>query len=652
MDRELVPLAAALAVGAALYVGIAAFVWRHRRAVGGRSLTVVLLSAGVWTLGYLVELNAGDRAAMELWGDLKYVGIVLLPPSVLSFALAYSGRRRRMGRLRVALLLVEPLLVLAALAVPATHDLVRSLPTVAEPGERLLADVGPLFWAHLVYSYSMLVVGFGLLVVGLLKVSRRYRRQALILIGSVLLPFALNAGFNLGLPGLAVVDLAPVGFSITAFVLVWGFFRFRLFDLLPVGRRQVVDRLPDAVLVLDAHDRVVDSNPAASLLVGVDGTDLVGLDVLDVVPAIEPALRHLTVLAGCRMEAANGVTVDLEVSVSSLPDESSTPTGRLVVLRDVTVQRDIERRLRELLDERTRTIATLQRGLYPTQIPDVPGIDIAAVLSPAEVETNVGGDFVDVRASGAGRWTLMVGDVVGKGAGAATLTAVARHTTLALSALGWEPSRVLADVSRAIALEDDGTDGPRFCTMVLASIEPVADGAAVVLSLGGHPRPLLRRANGDVTEVGVPGHLLGVLADPELYDSPLRLGPGDALVMFSDGVTEARRDDEDFGDSRLAALVAQVGGGTADDIVTAVVREVREFGAQMAIPDDVAVLAVVVPSSKLELGAGGRVGAGALAGDRRGADGACQRHADHVGVRGVQCNPLVGAAEQPKVEQR
>ena len=282
--------------------------------------------------------------------------------------------------------------------------------------------------------------------------------------------------------------------------------------------------------------------------------------------------------------------------MSPLPDDNSTVTGRLVVLRDVTCQRDVERRLRELLEERTRTIATLQRGLYPTRVPDVPGIDIAAVLSPAEVETNVGGDFVDVRVGQPGRWTLMVGDVVGKGAGAATLTAVARHTTLALSALGWAPSRVLADVSRAIALEDVGTDGPRFCTMVLATLEPVDGGALVVLSLGGHPRPLLRRAGGDVTEVGVPGHLLGVLEDPELYDSPLRLGPGDALVMFSDGVTEARRDDEDFGDQRLAALVARVGGGTADDIVTAVVREVREFGAQMAIRDDVAVLAVVVPS--------------------------------------------------------
>ncbi len=597
MERELVPLVAALGVGAALYVGVAAFVWRHRRAVGGRPLTVVLLSAGVWTVCYLVEVNASDRGTVELWASLKYVGIVLLPPSMLSFALAYSGRRRRMGRLRVALLLVEPIVVLGALAIPATHDLVRSLPASAQAGRPLVADVGPLFWVHLLYSYAMLTVGFGLLVAGLLRVSRRYRRQALTVILSALLPFALNAGYNLALPGLDRYDLTPIGFSITGFVLVWGFFRFRLLDLLPVGRRQVVDRLPDAVLVLDARDRVVDSNPAASALVGIAAPDLVGRDVLDVVPVLETLLRQQapTLTSPGRLEAEDGVAVDLEVTVSPLTDDSSTPTGRLVVLRDVTRQRDVERRLRELLQERTSTIATLQRGLYPTQLPDVPGIDIAAVLSPAEAETNVGGDFVDVRVSGPGRWTLMVGDVVGKGAGAATLTAVARHTTLALSALGWAPSRVLADVSRAIALEDAGTDGPRFCTMVLATLEPVPGGAQVVLSLGGHPRPLLRRANGDVTEVGVPGHLLGVLEDPELYDSPLRLGPGDALVMFSDGVTEARRGDEDFGDKRLTALVAEVGGKSADEIVATLVREVREFGAQMVARDDVAVLAVVVP---------------------------------------------------------
>ncbi|HEX8495719.1 MAG TPA: histidine kinase N-terminal 7TM domain-containing protein [Actinomycetales bacterium] len=598
MNSETAVLGAVLGVGAMVYVFVAVYVWRHRRAVGARALTVLLLAACVWTLCYLVELNVESRAAVTFWGSLKYVGIVLLPPSLLSFALQYSGRRAALGRATVALLLIEPVLVLGALAHPATRDLVRSLPASAPAGEPLVADSGPLFWVHLVYSYLMLVTGLGLLTNALLKVSRRYAWQAWLLIGSAVLPFVINAGYNLGLPALRSYDLTPLGFSITGFVLVWGFFRFRLLDLLPVGRRLVVDRLPDAVLVLDAHGRVADSNPAASALVGLATHEMVGRPLLELLPSLTTLAEGGvgTVTGSCRMVSQRaGEGVDLSVTLSPLPDDVATPSGRLVVLRDVTAQRDVERRLRELVEERTDTIAILQRGLYPTGMPVIPGVDVAAVLDPAEAETNVGGDFVAVRASGPGRWSLMVGDVVGKGAGAATLTAVARHTTLALSSLGWAPSRVLADVSTAIALEDDGSDLPRFCTMALATLEPEPGGARVVLSLGGHPRPLLRRACGDVTEVGVPGNLLGVLPDPDLYDSPLQLGPGDALVMFSDGVTEARAHDEDFGDRKLAELVSTLRGASAAETVAAVVDAVREFRAG-GPRDDVAVLAIVIPA--------------------------------------------------------
>ncbi len=590
-----VVLGVLLALGGAVYLLTAGYVWRRRRAVGGRALTVLLLAAGEWTLCYLVELSVPGRGAVELWGGLKYLGIVLLPPSLFVFALQYTQRRRRLSRRALVGLLVEPVVILAALAFGPTRDLVRSLPAVPRGGE-LVADNGLLFWVHLVYSYTLLVWGFALLASGLLRVSRRHARPAWVLLASVLLPFALNAGYNLRLGPLDTLDLTPVGFSLTSFVLVWGFFRFQLLDLLPVGRRVVVERLPDAVLVLDSHERVADSNLAARSLVGVGADDLVGRRLLDVVPALaDLATATGTVRGSCQLADPGGSVRDLSVTLSPLPDDVSDPTGRLVVLRDVTREREVERRLREVLDERTDTIATLQRGLYPTLLPDIPGIDVAAVLSPAEAETHVGGDFVAVRASTPGRWSLMVGDVVGKGAGAATLTAVARHTTLALSSLGWAPSRVLADVSHAIAMEDDGSDLPRFCTMALATLEPRPGGATIQLALGGHPRPLLRRAGGDVTEVGVPGHLLGVLAEPELYDCPLDLGPGDVLVMFSDGVTEARGDHGDFGDGPLADFVAASEHTTARELVDALVARVREFGA--AGPrDDVAVLVVRIPA--------------------------------------------------------
>jgi serine phosphatase RsbU (regulator of sigma subunit)/PAS domain-containing protein len=600
-----VPLGAALLAGAAAYVVVAAYVWTNRQAAAARALTVLTLAAGAWTLCYALEVSVHGAGQVELWGDLKYLGIVLVPPSMWAFALEYTGRRRRLRHRDVVLLLIEPVIVLAALAVPASHELVRSVTEDPGSGELVIAT-GPLFWVHLVYSYSLMLAATFVLVQGLLRVTDRHRLAAWSLIVAVLAPMVLNALYNLQVPGMDVVDLTPVAFSLTGLVLVWGLFRFRLLDLIPVGRKKIVDRIPDAVLVLDAFGRVVDVNPAGLALLRLPPRRVTGRPVLDLLPALAglvSAGAHGPVSGSCSASSPGRPAVDLAVTVSPLPDERQSPTGHLIVLRDVTVQHDVERRLRELVAERTETIAVLQRGLYPQRVPQVPGVDVAAMLSPAEAETNVGGDFIDIRPLGENRWTLIVGDVVGKGAGAATLTALARHTTLALASLGWPPSQVLAQVSAAIAADEPlGGDprDPRFASMVLATLEPVTDdevgvGADVVLSLGGHPRPLLRCADGQVTEVGVPGTLLGVVETPELHDVRLRLRAGDTLLLFTDGVTEARRGREVFGDDRLASLVRELSGVTAAEMVDRVVECVRSFGGKNDPRDDVAVLAVAIP---------------------------------------------------------
>jgi serine phosphatase RsbU (regulator of sigma subunit)/PAS domain-containing protein len=604
-----VPLGAALLAGAAAYVVVAVYVWTNRQATAARSLTVLTLAAGVWTLCYALEVSLPELSQIRLWGDLKYLGITLVPPAMWTFALEYTGRRRRLRPYEIAILLIEPVIVLVTLAVPATHDLVRSVSLDA--GGELVVASGPLFWVHLVYSYSLMLAATVVLVRGLLQVTDRHRLAAWSLIVAVLMPMVLNALYNLQVPGLDVVDLTPIAFSVTGLVLVWGLFRFRLLDLIPVGRKKIVDRIPDSVLVLDAVGRVVDVNPAALTLLRLPPRRVTGRRALDLLPALTELLDHSAagpVSGFCSARIDGHASVDLAVTVSPLPDERHTPTGHLLVLRDVTVQRDVERRLRDLLDERTETIAVLQRGLYPQRVPEVPGVDIAAILSPAEAETNVGGDFIDIRRTGADRWTLIIGDVVGKGAGAATLTALARHTTLALAVLGWPPSQVLAQVSAAIAADapvDDGGGDPRFATMALATLQPVVAGdgaeagcrgADVVLSLGGHPRPLLLRADGQVTEVGVPGTLLGVVDVPELHDVRLRLHPGEALLLFTDGVTEARRGREVLGDERLASYVRGLSGLTASEMAERVVSRVRSFGGEGDPRDDVAVLVVVVPA--------------------------------------------------------
>jgi serine phosphatase RsbU (regulator of sigma subunit)/PAS domain-containing protein len=601
-------LAAALGVGAALYVGVAVYVWRHRWSVGGRALTLLLLSAGLWTVLGAVEVS-GYAGSQVLFGDLKYVGIVGLPPALLSFALEYTGRRRRMGRRWVAALSVEPVLVLAALALPSTRSLVRSVHPGSARGGLAVVDAGPLFWVHAGYSYLLIVSAIAIMVTSLLRISRQHLVQAWVLILACVLPLAVNAGYNTSVLSVAGADPTPLAFALAALVLVWGFFRFRLLGLVPVGRNQVVEGLPDAVFVLDVLGHVVDVNAAAALLTGTPQGSLVGRRLLDVLPGLAELAGE-----GGPVGASSGSAVvpappgsdraipddvvELAVTFSPLPVGSLQPSGRLVVLRDVTEQVRAQRRLGDLLDERTGTIEVLQRGLYPARLPLIPGLRVAAVLDPAEAETSIGGDFVDCRAVGATRWTLMVGDVVGKGAGAATLTALARHTTNALCALGWGPSAVLREVNRALASEEQST-GPsedvRFATMVLANVERVADGAHVVLALAGHPRPMLVTASGRVREVGVPGSLLGVLAQPELHDVGVYLRAGESLVLFTDGVLESRRDDDAYGETRLTELLSRLAGEPPEVVVEAVVRAVRDFGEGYSARDDVAVLVLSVP---------------------------------------------------------
>jgi len=597
---DLEALGAVLALGAALYVGVAAYVWRHRRAVGARALTLFLLAAGVWTICNAVEVSLLNPHAQEAWGDVKFVGIVLVPPSLLAFALEYTGRCQKLARRVVAALAIEPVVVVLTLAIPATRTSVRYVPESAPYGVYTPSSVGWLFYVHLVYSYALILTAVVMLVIALVQVSRQHSR-AWVIIACCVLPLGLNLAYNVGFADRLAFDPTPLGFTVAALVLVYGFFRFHLFDLVPVGRGQVVELMPDAVLVLDAHDRVADANPAAARLVGGAPSDLVGLAAQDLVPELGPLLaapHDVHSAEAFHTTTAAGAPVDLSVTLSPLADRSRPTSGRLVVLRDVTVQRDVERRLRDLVAERTGIIETLQRGLYPAQLPDIPGLTVGAVLDPAELETNIGGDFVDVRASGSARWTLMVGDVVGKGASAATLTALARHTTVALTALGWATSAVLSEVSRAIAVDEEASAGPdeaRFCTLALATVEPLEGGGAeVVLSLGGHPRPMLVTGRGDVTEVGVPGSLLGVLTSPELHDVRLRLAPGESLVMFTDGVTEARRGDDPFGEHRLAGLLSRSAALPAQRVAEEVVRAVRAYSAGAA-RDDVAVLVLAVP---------------------------------------------------------
>ena len=241
-------------------------------------------------------------------------------------------------------------------------------------------------------------------------------------------------------------------------------------------------------------------------------------------------------------------------------------------------------------------VATLQASLLPPTPPTVPGMEVATRYSPADACLDVCGDFYDVFRVGANDWGLVIGDVCGKGAKAAALTVLTRYTLRAATFHHFLPSAVLEDVNGAIAAESRPDDDDRFCTLVFARLQLDTCGAWVTLSAAGHPRPVVIRRAGWIDVRGQIGTPLGLFEHPTLGDDRVGLGPGDALVFCTDGVTEARdRHGEMFGDEGLPDALLDCAGKSAETVAQRIFEDVRAFAVSGKLDDDLAVLVVRVP---------------------------------------------------------
>ncbi|MGI8807762.1 MAG: SpoIIE family protein phosphatase [Acidimicrobiales bacterium] len=261
-----------------------------------------------------------------------------------------------------------------------------------------------------------------------------------------------------------------------------------------------------------------------------------------------------------------------------------------------------------LFADRSRVARSLQASLLPPSLPAILGLELGARYAPAGEGVEVGGDFYDAFAVDGGRWLLVVGDVRGKGVDAAAVTGLARHTIRSIALYETRPMAILSHLNRVLlAAEADRVAAqrscdlapweltePRFCTVALAIVEPRAGGARVTVCSGGHPLPLVARSDGRVEAVGRPGSLLGASADIELHDLDLDLGPGEALVCFTDGIVERHRGREYFDERGIGDVLRHGAGSDAATLAARIEQEARNRFADEP-HDDMAVLVVRVP---------------------------------------------------------
>jgi serine phosphatase RsbU (regulator of sigma subunit)/PAS domain-containing protein len=308
--------------------------------------------------------------------------------------------------------------------------------------------------------------------------------------------------------------------------------------------------------------------------------------------ALNPAHLDLVMQLGAR--SATSVPMAIRGRCLGVMTLSTAESGRRLGPEQQTVLEELGRRAAVAIDsarlyrQRSAIARTLQNSLLPPVLPEIAGIDAAALYRPAGEGIDVGGDFYDLFSITDHEWIAVIGDVCGKGPEAAAVTALARYTIRAAAVRRRSPASILAWLNDSMCRQN--LDG-RFCTIACVHIDTSRPVIRFAVACGGHPPALVRRADGAVEEVGIPGTLLGLVRDPQLVDVDAELQSGDALVLYTDGITEARAPKRLLEPEDLHRALSAIRADSSEGIVEELAA-VALGGEEMPPRDDIAVLAL------------------------------------------------------------
>ncbi len=365
MNWAYTPYMIPLGIAAAVSAGVAVAAWRRRPAPGALPFALLSLAVAHWCLGNALELAGADLTTKVLMSKIEWIGIVLMPLGWLVFALQYIGQDRWLTRRNLLLLALVPSATLLLLWFK--EDLIWA---ELDPNVIVGQGLGPAytaaFWVYTLYNYGLLVAGTVLLFRTLLRSPRLYRGQIVALLVAVLSPLISNVLYVIEAKFLPPnMDLTPFSFTITNLAVVWGFFRFRLLDVVPVARDLVIESMSDGLLVLDLQNRIVEVNPAGARLIGRPISEIVGQPAGEVLAPWPDLVERYRDMPEVQEQFSIGEGAGrryFDLRISPLHNRHGRFVGRLIALRDVTAAQEAEEALRQAhrnLEQRNRQLSQI-----------------------------------------------------------------------------------------------------------------------------------------------------------------------------------------------------------------------------------------------------------------------------------------------------
>ena len=341
------PYIATLVLAAAVASVLTSIAWRYRDTPGAPAFALLMLTVVVWSLGYAFELSSATLPAKLFWTRVEYMGIVVLPAAWFAFACQYTGHASWMGRRAIALLAIEPVVILLLIWTNEYHGIFWH--TIAQaPGDPLFAwrsTRGLAYWVHAGYTYLVLLSGTILLIGAFIRSPDLYRGQTAGLLVGALVPWVSNGLYLAELNPLAPLEITPFAFLITGLVIAWSVLRFQLLAIVPVGRDRVIEEIAEGMLVLDGDNRVVDINPAACKLLGRSARESIGQSATTILGRWPAVINQSQPIGATHQELAlveGAHSRYFDLRISPLRTHAGRVNGHVIVLHEITERKQAE----------------------------------------------------------------------------------------------------------------------------------------------------------------------------------------------------------------------------------------------------------------------------------------------------------------------
>lgn len=368
-NYHITPLFILLIIGG--FIGIITFFFllRYKNTAGVRFWLIWQLASSFWAFTYAFEFAASSIEMKIFWSRLSYFGIVYCPVSFLFFSLAFSSKYKFLKKkFIVGAYALATLFILS----PYTNDLHRlhwksyAINPVTNATDYVY---GPLFWIMAFFTYVALFSGILNIFLLYFRLSSHYRRQITLLFLASIFPPIGNLVYIFHVNPVPGFDWTPFTFLITGLLIAANLSQFNMFELVPFARNVLVDNIPDAIMVVDNSRIIADLNPAMRRLINAKEKSLIGKSVNGLFPDYQNLILESEQRDNFQTQISwniNGANHYYDMQATTLYDQNRQPTGRLIILKDVTPHVEVEEknrqaneRLRDEIKEKEKLIVDL-----------------------------------------------------------------------------------------------------------------------------------------------------------------------------------------------------------------------------------------------------------------------------------------------------